>query len=332
MDVFTRLSCAYMHYRVEAIASSSSLDVNFSSLRKSIRRLQTTSVALDKEKVQAERKLKKIMKKMVRRRLVKRKIRRAFCKVKKLFGKECAHHGSAQPDSIVNVPSFTADTGSPSRIIKPRIGRAPAWAREQREGKCHLKPHRPPKKLLKAVERVRNANKKLVAFERGFISEEGIKDREWYKHLGVAPGKWLGAFLSPSSMRFIGKLSTRLRRHYAPGPDRVIYDRKQRYACQVRGQEVEKVDRCSQQGAQGLKCSACIATLVYLCLELRYMHGTDVELCASPAPTRRKAIDPERVMPTCLALPADCRGRCISPHSVKNECIRWHWKRRCLRS
>ena len=41
------------------------------------------------------------------------------------------------------------------------------------------------------------ANKKLVGFERGFISEEGIKEREWYRHLGVAPGKWLGQFFSP---------------------------------------------------------------------------------------------------------------------------------------
>lgn len=53
--------------------------------------------------------------------------------------------------------------------------------------------HKLFKKLKKAVKRVRAVNKKLVAFERGLISEEGIKDREWYKHLGVAPGKWLGA-------------------------------------------------------------------------------------------------------------------------------------------
>ena len=33
-------------------------------------------------------------------------------------------------------------------------------------------------------------NKKLASFERGFLSEAGIKDREWYRHLGVAPGKW----------------------------------------------------------------------------------------------------------------------------------------------
>ena len=42
------------------------------------------------------------------------------------------------------------------------------------------------------MERVHAVNYKLIQFERGFISKEGIKDREWYKHLGVAPGKWLG--------------------------------------------------------------------------------------------------------------------------------------------
>ncbi|KAI9574759.1 hypothetical protein HD554DRAFT_2232863 [Boletus coccyginus] len=50
----------------------------------------------------------------------------------------------------------------------------------------------PRRPLLKAMKRVQVANHKLIAFERGFISKEGIKDREWYKHLGVAPGKWLG--------------------------------------------------------------------------------------------------------------------------------------------
>jgi N-acetylated-alpha-linked acidic dipeptidase len=50
----------------------------------------------------------------------------------------------------------------------------------------------PSRKFLKAVKRVRAVNQKLIAFERGFISEDGIKDREWYRHLAVAPGKWLG--------------------------------------------------------------------------------------------------------------------------------------------
>lgn len=42
------------------------------------------------------------------------------------------------------------------------------------------------------AQRVKKVNKALAAFERGFISETGIPEREWYRHLGVAPGKWLG--------------------------------------------------------------------------------------------------------------------------------------------
>jgi N-acetylated-alpha-linked acidic dipeptidase len=49
--------------------------------------------------------------------------------------------------------------------------------------------------LIKALKVVRKINQKLASFERGFIHEDGIKDREWYKHLGVAPGKWLGKIL-----------------------------------------------------------------------------------------------------------------------------------------
>lgn len=59
----------------------------------------------------------------------------------------------------------------------------------------HQVSSRPPKnikKLVKAAKRIVKVNKKIMAFERGFISEDGIKDREWYKNLGVAPGKWLG--------------------------------------------------------------------------------------------------------------------------------------------
>jgi N-acetylated-alpha-linked acidic dipeptidase len=50
----------------------------------------------------------------------------------------------------------------------------------------------PSRRFIKAVKRVRAVNQKLAAFERGFISKDGIPEREWYRHLGVAPGKWLG--------------------------------------------------------------------------------------------------------------------------------------------
>lgn len=62
---------------------------------------------------------------------------------------------------------------------RPRLPHLPGDAKLLRE-------------IIKAVKRVRTVNAKLASFERGFISKEGINDREWYKHLGVAPGKWLG--------------------------------------------------------------------------------------------------------------------------------------------
>ncbi|KAL0095963.1 hypothetical protein J3Q64DRAFT_1811979 [Phycomyces blakesleeanus] len=36
------------------------------------------------------------------------------------------------------------------------------------------------------------ANKRLTNFERGFIDPEGIKGREWFKHVIYAPGLWTG--------------------------------------------------------------------------------------------------------------------------------------------
>jgi len=111
-------------------------------------------------------------------------------------------------------PTITREKGMQ---VTPRIGRYPAWLKEQREREeyasaygfaleaglgdnfPHLDSHshseccsRGLRKLKHAVKRVRAVNRKLCAFERGFISDEGIKDREWYKHLVVAPGKWLG--------------------------------------------------------------------------------------------------------------------------------------------
>lgn len=48
------------------------------------------------------------------------------------------------------------------------------------------------RKFRRAARKVSKANKKLIGFERGFLSDDGLPGREWYKHLGVAPGKWLG--------------------------------------------------------------------------------------------------------------------------------------------
>jgi hypothetical protein len=75
--------------------------------------------------------------------------------------------------------------------------------------RSNLLPHpgRTINNLRKLAKRIQVVNAKSSAFERGFISTEGIKDREWYKHLAVAPGKWLGpySFLFLSSF-FVAEL------------------------------------------------------------------------------------------------------------------------------
>lgn len=59
------------------------------------------------------------------------------------------------------------------------------------------------KKIRAVLEDIRGINDKIKRFEKGFLGE-GLKDREWYKHVGTAPGKWLGyvrlsIFSSPRS-------------------------------------------------------------------------------------------------------------------------------------
>ncbi|GAC94468.1 glutamate carboxypeptidase [Pseudozyma hubeiensis SY62] len=48
------------------------------------------------------------------------------------------------------------------------------------------------KQIRKVLAEIRAVNKQLQTFEQGFISKQGLKGREWYKHLGTAPGRWLG--------------------------------------------------------------------------------------------------------------------------------------------
>ena len=128
-------------YRVESIAKTGSFSVDFSDLRSSISALQNASAALDVEKVDAEKKFKKALKRLPK-------------------------------------------SPSPSESILVRWVR---WVIDfllDRKGAM--------RRFIKAAKRVQKVNGKLAAFERGFIQEDGIKDREWYRHLVIAPGKWLG--------------------------------------------------------------------------------------------------------------------------------------------
>ncbi|KAK0235018.1 hypothetical protein EDD85DRAFT_929054 [Armillaria nabsnona] len=204
--------------KVEILVSAQSVDIDLSPLRQSIHSLQAVSLALDYEKFNAEQNIIKVIKKWRKEasklKKLKKKLRKAYCKVRKALGHPCEsrHHHHKHHDKqyqLTEEERRVTHTG-----FEHRIGRLPAWRQEVAENemlygfalqagfeKFHRGcaksaisrlPHFPIGELKKAVKRLRVVNQKLIAFERGFISEDGISEREWYKHLGVAPGKWLG--------------------------------------------------------------------------------------------------------------------------------------------
>lgn len=189
--------------------------MDFSSLRASIDALYEASVVLDDEKDEAERELISLARRIARRRAIKRRLREGWCKLRKIFHKPCKEDRQADISHHRHIPPSTRPEvlkrEDGDRKMKPRLGLAAARMREERERKrreleptaphsCHARKTRDEvdkrlrEKFLRAAGRVRAVNKKLVGFERGFIHPDGIKDREWYRHLGVAPGKWLGEY------------------------------------------------------------------------------------------------------------------------------------------
>ena len=207
------LFLAYVSYSVERLAEGATLDVDLSSLRASIGALHDASAALDKEKEDAERELVRLARRIARRKAIKRRLREAWCKLRKILHKPCEEDLRDDLRKYRYIPSFTRSEMHKREDgdlkVRPRLGLAPARMREKREQKrreldspgprgCHSRKARDEEdkrlqqKFMRAAKRVRAVNAKLAGFERGFIHPDGIKDREWYRHLGVAPGKWLG--------------------------------------------------------------------------------------------------------------------------------------------
>lgn len=208
-----RKVCLSQHYplpSVERIAISNSFDVQFSSLRQSIQSLQAASVELDAEKVAAEKELKKVVQKWKKQhRKLRRTLKKVYCRLKKLFGKKCKcpHKTEAEGEQLASLSVDAAIESVPSWLQEKEHAENDMFyglalhagftgPRSAFDRKVHSKPHHgfPIRELKCAVKRVRAVNTKLATFERGFISSKGIKDREWFRHLAVAPGKWLGMF------------------------------------------------------------------------------------------------------------------------------------------
>ncbi|ESK92204.1 glutamate carboxypeptidase [Moniliophthora roreri MCA 2997] len=181
--------------QVEVILSTTDISVDLSPLRKSIGSLQAASLAFDYERLAAERELRKIIKKWKkkhdRRRKLWRKLWKKYCEwQKKVLGKECKHHEGKD---------FTESEFETEKSLVWSLSMFSDGCKHHQAhlatGHHHHRPHWPGKlirELIKVVKRLRAINHQLIAFERGFISEAGIPGREWYRHLGVAPGKWLG--------------------------------------------------------------------------------------------------------------------------------------------
>ncbi|KAJ7167465.1 hypothetical protein C8R46DRAFT_995586 [Mycena filopes] len=198
---------------IAEVALDSSFDVDLAPLRKSIVALQAASHSLDFEKASAEKDLRRMIHKWRKRQhKLKKKLHKAYCRLRKIFGKKC----HKKFDLEASAHGCKGETASevwphPGAASKLRVGRLPAFLDEQNglnhEVLAGLAVHGgfngplpgkfPLAKFKKAVRRIRTVNKKLVSFEKGFISKDGIPDREWYKHLGIAPGKWLGYGATP---------------------------------------------------------------------------------------------------------------------------------------
>jgi len=170
-------------------------EVQFSSLRKSIRSLQDASLKLDKEKFDAEEDFKKLLKRMQfpgrgHRRVGRRTgvLRCAADWIKGLFGVPPLTDEEIQRLSLRSADSWEEYL---AYVAQFRHGKFDTF-HDGDVGLDGMGLPFPIRRFIKAAKRVARANQKLISFERGFISKEGIKDREWYKHLCVAPGKWLG--------------------------------------------------------------------------------------------------------------------------------------------
>ncbi|KAI1796222.1 Zn-dependent exopeptidase [Ganoderma leucocontextum] len=178
--------------KVEAISSSVNANADFSGLRKSIARLGAASKALDEEKEDAEKKFRELLDR------IPHPGRGTHAQADVDAPHPHAHdetehahpHGHGHGHGHCALHGHAHEHGSRFNGFPLPL---PDWLKKIL-GKIFGHGGRPGpiREFIKAAKRVQAANTKLASFERGFISEEGIKDREWYRHLGVALGKWLG--------------------------------------------------------------------------------------------------------------------------------------------
>ncbi|KAG8683917.1 hypothetical protein FRC09_015726 [Ceratobasidium sp. 395] len=178
--------------RVTELSTQMADAPDFTGLRHAINKVQKASIALDHRKEHAERRLRRALEKIGHRQqhvCSRRKFAKARTWIKKAFG--VYENAENKPEEKVKVVEWPKKWPEGARVA-PRIGRLPTWAEEQQQKANehnhqrhgHHKQHGHHKhggfrKLIRAVKEVQAVNKKLSTFEQGFLSEEGIPDREW---------------------------------------------------------------------------------------------------------------------------------------------------------
>src|SRR5260221_11772861 len=186
---------SYQNYRVEGLLRSldqNTTDISFSSLRAAIRKIQGASLKLDAEKTAAEEDFKKFVRIIFPGRQFRRSFKRRTGFLRLIANKIKLIFGVLPPtDSELQLLSLRhAESWEEYLEFAANIDEESLESPQLKKALTSL-PF-PFSKFVKAAKRIVAANRKLIMFERGFISEAGIRDREWYRHLGVSPGKWLG--------------------------------------------------------------------------------------------------------------------------------------------
>ncbi|KAF5364284.1 hypothetical protein D9756_000759 [Leucocoprinus leucothites] len=195
--------------RVESLTEGN-LDTkpDFSALRKAISNVQTASAKLDEEKQEALEAFEKLLKHLPpypSALLLDRHGRHHTCKSPlNNWNPPPQTFGRQVQDWVKSIFGFPSTTVTAASWDMTKLFGDDTWEGVLRYAYGTIKEEDmedeplppwlpgPVRKFIEAARRLGRSNKRLIAFERGFISKDGIKDREWYKHLGVAPGKWLG--------------------------------------------------------------------------------------------------------------------------------------------
>ncbi|KIR77126.1 membrane protein [Cryptococcus gattii EJB2] len=161
-------------YYLEKVQNISKIDletseIDFEPLADAIKAAQTASGKLDKRRRKALKKLHKLMRKLEHGKggIVKTMLR---------------GYGWRTGGKEVDYNLQTWEEGPKEGIFPfphPKLPSPFPTPRKYRE-------------INNILKEIRIINKKLQDFECGFLSEDGLKDREWYKHKGTAPGLWLG--------------------------------------------------------------------------------------------------------------------------------------------